>query len=767
VAPAPRVWAQSAVSDENGPKVQIIAPAYQDVLKGRARILVGVAAGQYNPATIELWVDDRAVTQPLPLSSLASMSFDWDTRRFADGPHKLSVRVTDTHGFRGLGEVNIYINNENKQNISAPDLKWKGVSAYQQLSGQAEIQLEAKNSFGVKWIIVKVAPTDKNNTSAQRSWMLGGGQTKFKFDTTKVADGLYAVTAKAWDALDQEGNAQTLTVGVVNSPINATTVAESLDGLRKMAAIEDKKSGKTRVAIAPLPKLPKTSAPDLLPLASAKVSPSTPLKTTRPSLQTAPSNSGTLSPVFVPRFDAALPKTPGIKRPLLAKAPAKAGTEAELQVPAELSGRSTLDVPQPARIEGALQVPAKTKVFVARLGAPTPRVPVAPEDAALSASIASVEGAPSPAISTHANGALLSTHLEVARLSLPSDESHAIEIAPVLSAPRALESVGSMGTPVASASLARIERELTASAPSAAPRRRLGLSKVVQKMTGRVEVVAALQASTPAPTMAELATKKAELATDKAARSLSKVKIARTIKAPVAAPQLSSPRDVNNAVVSTNVAPPSPLTKIAPKFSALPSRKSVAGVQEAPFDSDHPAITVSPVQAAFDTAIPKQHLVKVETTLKDLAAHYGLPVEMVAAANNWNANMRVIPGMVVLLPRQVQLTLDGKKVGGDVSSMLIGDTTVTAMRFLFEQSGGKLEWDAAKQEVTARKGTSVIHVRIGSKAAQVNDKQVMMQLAAFLFEGRTMVPARLFEEGLNAQVDWNPRTGHLVVAMVG
>ncbi len=43
----------------------------------------------------------------------------------------------------------------------------------------------------------------------------------------------------------------------------------------------------------------------------------------------------------------------------------------------------------------------------------------------------------------------------------------------------------------------------------------------------------------------------------------------------------------------------------------------------------------------------------------------------------------------------------------------------------------------------------------------------MMQLAAFLFEGRTMVPARFFEEGLNAHVEWNPETGRVVVAMAG
>lgn len=56
---------------------------------------------------------------------------------------------------------------------------------------------------------------------------------------------------------------------------------------------------------------------------------------------------------------------------------------------------------------------------------------------------------------------------------------------------------------------------------------------------------------------------------------------------------------------------------------------------------------------------------------------------------------------------------------------------------------------------------------IGSNTAKVGDKDVMMELAAFLFEGRTMIPVRFFEEGLNAQVEWDPQTGRLVVAMAG
>jgi len=58
-------------------------------------------------------------------------------------------------------------------------------------------------------------------------------------------------------------------------------------------------------------------------------------------------------------------------------------------------------------------------------------------------------------------------------------------------------------------------------------------------------------------------------------------------------------------------------------------------------------------------------------------------------------------------------------------------------------------------------------VTIGSNQARVDNKKVMMNLAAFLFEGRTMIPVRFFEEGLKAEVEWDPQTGRLVVAMAG
>ena len=768
VVPAPRAWAQSLVGDANGPKVQIFSPAYQDVLKGKSRILVGIAAGQYNPATVEFWVDDRPATRPLPLTSVASMSFDWDTHRFSDGPHKLSIRVTDTQGFRGVKEINIYINNQNKRDLVAPELKWKNVDAFQQLSGQAQVELETKNSFGVKWIIVKVTPTDKNNASAARSWMLGGGQVKFKFDTTKVADGIYTLSAKAWDALEQEGNAPSLTIGVVNSPINATTVGESLDGLRRMAQLERAKlTGGASDPKNALPALVKGPVVPRPPVASALVNPNKPAKvvvppaTTLTPLEAAPTTGGLggqLAPLFIPRIGAVAtkPTKPGkTKGPRIAKR-----LSPEVQTPAVLSKRETR-VLSPAQTDANAQT-TPDKTFMARVGAPDSPTRVEEANASLSAPVAAApKGVLSPARAALTEAALTEEvaprategRIEIARLSLPEEGSRDLQSAPTLSVGKAFNGVASSSSAATISTTRRVESALVVSAPvesalvEQAPRLPSQHAKVVLSPRETKRYTPKRIETTPVATVPATAAQNVAVETT----------------AELSTPKVNA---ATEAVSTPKALATSPLAKIGRRIAARPSApRPSADVENALPGDERAAITISPIQTAFNTAVPKQHLVKTETTLRALADHYGLPVEMVAAANNWNSNMRVIPGMVVLLPRQVELSYNGQKIGGDVSSMLLGDTTVTAMRFLFEKTGGKLEWNAAKQEVIARKGASTIRVKIGSKVASVGNKQVMMQLAAFLFEGRTMVPARFFEEGLDAQVEWNPETGHLVVAM--
>ena len=370
----PVVAAPVSGNDENGPLVQIIRPGYNDVLKGKYRILIAVTAKKYNPQSVEMFVDDKTATGgPVPLSSLASSSFDWDTRSFGDGKHKLTVRVTDAQGFTGWAEVTVFVNNGQVVDSSPPDLKWVGIEPFQQLSGQVQLEVGAGDNFGVKLLQILINPIDTpNRTPAMYSWLLNQPPYRVNWDTVakRVPDGLYSVKALAFDSADQQGEAPPLTIGVVNNAIDATTIGEMLKGLREMSDVE---KGVSKV---PAPTQPASTPP-------APVAPKTPAP--QPSQTKTPAETGPVSspvvtvplgpgvqlkiapPLSGPRLVPA-PANPGINVPKVtpppasqpkpqSESPAQTGVNA-LVSPRIAPGKDPLELPTPDAFASAAP-PAK------------------------------------------------------------------------------------------------------------------------------------------------------------------------------------------------------------------------------------------------------------------------------------------------------------------------------------------------------------------------------------------------------------------------
>ena len=177
------------------------------------------------------------------------------------------------------------------------------------------------------------------------------------------------------------------------------------------------------------------------------------------------------------------------------------------------------------------------------------------------------------------------------------------------------------------------------------------------------------------------------------------------------------------------------------------------------------AITVAPLPPGSPGTLPMFHTAGRGETLTSIARHYKLPVDVIAAHNKIAPNTVLSFGQKVTLPQTLAISYEGKPVTGDVAAMMVGSTGVTPFRFLFEKQGGKLEWDGKNHRVTARNATHQVTLNIGDDKAMVNEREVMMDLAAFLVSGRTMVPLRFFENALQASVEWEPATGRLFVAM--
>lgn len=111
----------------------------------------------------------------------------------------------------------------------------------------------------------------------------------------------------------------------------------------------------------------------------------------------------------------------------------------------------------------------------------------------------------------------------------------------------------------------------------------------------------------------------------------------------------------------------------------------------------------------------------------------------------------------------VKAFVNGKKVNFDVQPRVENGRTLVPFRALGEAFGALINWDAATQTVSFEKGDTLVQLRIGQPIALVNGQQYQLDVAAFVDNGRTLVPLRFIMEALNAKVDYLPDTKMVVV----
>jgi len=85
------------------------------------------------------------------------------------------------------------------------------------------------------------------------------------------------------------------------------------------------------------------------------------------------------------------------------------------------------------------------------------------------------------------------------------------------------------------------------------------------------------------------------------------------------------------------------------------------------------------------------------------------------------------------------------------------------LRQIFEQGGGTLTWQARTGTVHAKNATKDILLTIGKNQAQINAKAVSLDGKPYLMMGRTMVPLSFVTAAMDADVQYDAATGHLLI----
>ncbi len=108
--------------------------------------------------------------------------------------------------------------------------------------------------------------------------------------------------------------------------------------------------------------------------------------------------------------------------------------------------------------------------------------------------------------------------------------------------------------------------------------------------------------------------------------------------------------------------------------------------------------------------------------------------------------------------------LDRNELTFDVAPRVQDGIPLTPFRHLFEHAGGSVKWEHLGKNVRASGKGQVIFLHIGNATALVNDKPLLLELAPFIENSRTVVPLSFIHDSLHVNVQYDPNTGHVLIS---
>lgn len=113
----------------------------------------------------------------------------------------------------------------------------------------------------------------------------------------------------------------------------------------------------------------------------------------------------------------------------------------------------------------------------------------------------------------------------------------------------------------------------------------------------------------------------------------------------------------------------------------------------------------------------------------------------------------------------IRLYINGNEIQSDVPPMIINDRTMVPARVVFENLDATVDWNPDTRQVTVKSssGTNIV-LTIGEKQAAVGGKTVTMDVAPMILSDRTMLPIRFVSENLGYDVNWNPTSKSVYIS---
>ncbi|MBE7046272.1 MAG: hypothetical protein E7396_02535 [Ruminococcaceae bacterium] len=119
--------------------------------------------------------------------------------------------------------------------------------------------------------------------------------------------------------------------------------------------------------------------------------------------------------------------------------------------------------------------------------------------------------------------------------------------------------------------------------------------------------------------------------------------------------------------------------------------------------------------------------------------------------------------LCVSATEDIGITIDGQEMTFDQMPVNIDGRVLVPLRGIFEALGAEIFWNDATKTVKANDNINKVRLTIDNNIAQINGKEIKLDVAPTIINSRTMVPVRFVAEALGKKVDWVDSTKTVII----